>query len=348
MKDFLQFVENKNTLQMYPKGTYAVILGEQPSKGAKSPTLWNAAFESLNISARMVPMDVSQNNLRTVIDNLRQDLDFIGGAVTMPYKQTVCEFLDGLDEEARTIGSVNCLYKKNGKLIGSNTDGAGALRSLEQKIGGDEYLRGKTVLILGLGGAGKAVATFVAQAIGQEGTLILANRTHETAQSYKSHLEKKCRVVTEALPAQDASLAQADIIINCTSVGFSGARTDDNGKYYLDSFTPLGDIPAHSYVTTQSDKQAYVTQEKNAIIRNYEQSLENLLRTKKETLVYDIVYQPKQTLLLTIANSIERPTLNGIGMNLEQAVIAFEKTIQEIRAASATTQEIRSAMENIW
>lgn len=348
MKDFLKFVENGETLHLSATEPYSAILGEQPSKGAKSPTLWNAAFESLKISARMIPLDILPEHLENIVSGLRQDTNFIGGAVTMPYKQSICPFLDELEDEARIIGSVNCLYKRDGKLIGSNTDGAGALASIIQTLGGAERLTGKTILLLGLGGAGKAVATYLAQAVGKNGELLLANRTTKSIESLEQHLKNKCHVATSTLPPPDTFLAKADIVINCTSVGFSGARTDANGTYYLDAYTSFGDTPALLRTKTLSDKHTYVTQGKDAIVQNYEQSLKNLLKLKQSVLVYDIVYQPRQTLLLTIANSIGLSTQNGVGMNLEQAVIAFEKTIQNILTIPINKDEIRSSMEKVW
>lgn len=348
MKDFLKFVENRETLHVGAEETYCAILGEQPSKGAKSPTLWNAAFASLKIFARMIPLDILPQNLESAVSGLRQDRHFIGGAVTMPYKQTICPFLDELEDEARIIGSVNCLYKRDGKLIGSNTDGAGALASLVHTLGGAEHLIGKTILLLGLGGAGKAIATYIAQAIGQNGELLVANRTIKSAEDLEQQLKNTCQIAISTLPPPDTFLTKADIVINSTSIGFSGARNDAGGTYYLDSYTPFGNTPDLFRVSPSSDKQTYISQGKDEIIQNYEQSLKKLLTLKRNVLVYDIIYQPKQTLFLTMANSIGLSTLNGVGMNLEQAVIAFEKTIQPILSITISRNEIRSSMEKVW
>jgi hypothetical protein len=93
-------------------------------------------------------MDVRAENLADVVEELKHDPRFIGGAVTTPHKQTILALLDDVEEEARLIGAVNALYRKDGKLIGANTDGAGAIKSLETHAGS---LTGKTVLLVGLG-----------------------------------------------------------------------------------------------------------------------------------------------------------------------------------------------------
>ena len=72
---------------------YAGIIGESPSKGARSPVLWNAAFQGLGVSAMMHPMDVTVKDLANVVEAMRSDRRFIGSAVAVPHKQKVVEFL---------------------------------------------------------------------------------------------------------------------------------------------------------------------------------------------------------------------------------------------------------------
>ena len=115
---------------------YAAILGQSPSKGAKSPKLWNAAFSGLGFPCFMHPFDVLPKNLGVLINNLRKDKRFIGGSITAPYKTDIIKYIDYVEENAKAIGAVNCIYRdKNGKLVGTNTDGAGALWSLQSAYG---------------------------------------------------------------------------------------------------------------------------------------------------------------------------------------------------------------------
>ena len=130
-----ELIENKiNNLDITEN--YAAILGQSPSKGAKSPKLWNAAFSGLNFSAFMYPFDVLPKNLCALIDSLRKDKKFIGGSIAAPYKTDVIKYIDYVEENVKAIGAVNCIYRdKNGKLVGTNTDGAGALWSLQSAYG---------------------------------------------------------------------------------------------------------------------------------------------------------------------------------------------------------------------
>ena len=73
--------------------SYAAIIGETPSKGARSPLLWNAAFKAHDLDQSMVPLDVSQKNIIRLLDELNSDKNYIGGAVAVPYKETVAQWL---------------------------------------------------------------------------------------------------------------------------------------------------------------------------------------------------------------------------------------------------------------
>ena len=90
---------------------YAAILGLTPSKGARSPLLWGAAFTAAGIDAVMHPMDVRPDNLATVVAGLKADPRYLGGAVAVPHKQTIGAMLDRLEPEAAKIGAVNSIYR---------------------------------------------------------------------------------------------------------------------------------------------------------------------------------------------------------------------------------------------
>ncbi|MCG8571804.1 MAG: hypothetical protein MJB14_16835, partial [Spirochaetes bacterium] len=173
MESLTKLLNNGNALDLNSTKYYASILGESPSKGARSPKLWNRAFSKLNIDAIMHPMDVKSSNLENVVKELKKDQNFIGGAITMPYKIDIIPYLDKTEPLAEKTGAVNCIYRKKGQLIGTNTDGAGAIWSIEQHY--LKSLKNKTVLLLGTGGAGFAVATYIASAIGKLGNLLIAN-----------------------------------------------------------------------------------------------------------------------------------------------------------------------------
>ncbi len=102
-------------------------------------------------------------------------LNIHGLNVTMPHKNAVIKYLDEIDPTGKTIASVNTILNKDGRLLGFNTDGVGALNALEQN--GVE-LRGKKVLLLGAGGAAKAIAYTLSQ---EADELVILNRTPKTS-----------------------------------------------------------------------------------------------------------------------------------------------------------------------
>ncbi|MAL74059.1 MAG: hypothetical protein CMM62_03715 [Rhodospirillaceae bacterium] len=205
-----------NHVENIDESYYAAIIGLNPSRGARSPTLWNAAFQAQGQSARMIPMDVSAGNIPALITALNEDKRFLGGAVTMPYKESIAAFLGAtrMEPTALRIGAVNCLYRgKHGDLCGANTDGAAALVSIEALIGS---IAGKRCLTLGVGGVGKAVAAYLADANAE---LTLASRNLERDQGFASKIG--ARLI--GMPVTPPEFSELDILINCTSLGFANA-----------------------------------------------------------------------------------------------------------------------------
>ena len=109
---------------------YALIIGETPSNGARSPKLWNRVYKKLKDQTRMYPADVKKKKLKYLINYLRSDDLFIGSAVTAPYKELIIKYLDFISVEAKLIGSINTIKKVNKKLYGFNTDYNGIIKSL--------------------------------------------------------------------------------------------------------------------------------------------------------------------------------------------------------------------------
>jgi shikimate dehydrogenase len=254
---------------------FAAIIGENPSNGARSPLLWNAAFNEYGLNCSMLPLDVTNDNILDLLNDLNQDVNFIGGAIAVPYKVEVAKWLNGnITTEAKNIGAVNCLFRdKNGKLMGTNTDGEAALRSYESSYGS---AAGKKVIILGTGGVAKAVAAYFLTGTGEDGKVKVVGRL-DHGKSFAERLEIEWIEWDEL----DDNLKNVDLIINCTSIGF-------------------GD------------------QEKLSPISN-----DQLRQLKKNTIVFDVVYQPLNTTLLKMAQKNNLKTLSGLKMNLEQAVYAF-------------------------
>lgn len=130
----------------------AGILG-WPLGHTLSPAMHNAALRDLEIPCIYLPFPVDGKQLPAAVKGIRA-LNFAGVNVTIPHKETVLPFLDRIDATARRIGSVNTIVNTKGKLIGYNTDARGFLRDLAD---GGFSPRGKTALLLGAGGAARAV-----------------------------------------------------------------------------------------------------------------------------------------------------------------------------------------------
>jgi shikimate dehydrogenase len=259
-------------------GRYAAILGVSPSKGARSPTLWNAAFAAAGVDACMLAFDVGADRLGALIAALKGDSRFIGGAVTMPHKQAMLALLDRVEPEAENIGAVNALYRDGMALVGTNTDGAGALAELQRLT--QDRLAERHAILLGLGGGGLAVAAYLARRVV---SLTLLNRSAEKAVNFA----RRIGATAAPWPASMALLENADLLINCTSIGHATGNV---------ASSPLG-----------PDTDALLSV------------------MPARTIVYDIIYQPMETHLMARARARGLVAENGLGMNLEQAVIAFSR-----------------------
>ena len=345
MSSVLDVIENKG-LDLKKTDYYAAILGASPSKGAKSPNLWNAAFKQIGLSGTMHPMDVASEKLEEVVKRLCEDERFIGGAVTMPYKLNIIPYLDSLEPEAEKIGAVNCLYREGKRLIGANTDGAGALWSLQQEM--TEHLDSKTVLLLGTGGAGFAVAAYMATAVGKKGRLILSNRSHDSLNQVAGRLNDICHI--ENILEWPVSLDHfdgVDVLINCTSIGFETLKRDEAGAFTLKHYAPLGPVDDTVRVPYGSDaEKQYLKASTNLISKNVARTID-ILAAMEDPFVFDIIYQPEETILLRLAKQIGYRTLNGAPMNLEQAVIAFDKATVMSRIRDGDIDEVRRIMSEV-
>ncbi len=339
----LDWIENKDL--KLPDGAFAAILGISPSKGARSPSLWNSAFAGLGFSARMVPLDVQEKNLSGLVGFLKHEKSFMGGAVTMPFKTQILPLLDEIEPAAARAGAVNCIYKKAGKFFGTNTDGLAALSTLQAAYQRD--LRGAKVLLLGLGGAGSAVAAYVGQALGTDGLLALANRGRAPLEVTAERLRGSCKTKIIASWPVPADLEKFDIVINATSLGFETPRQDAAGWFLPKWFTPLGPGPEGFRSGTKEEAEAgYAAGAAAEISANIAHTLRALER-QRGAFFYDIIYQPRETLLLSLARLAGNPTSHGLAMNLEQAVIAFDQTTNAAGLRALNSAEVRGFMEKI-
>lgn len=244
-----------------------------------SPLLQEAAFRALGIKALYLPLEMDRRNLLRVFRDLR-NLLLEGFNVTVPYKETIVPYLDRLDVDSRTVGAVNTVKKVGRELVGYNTDVCGFLSALREC--GRFKVEGKTALILGAGGAAKAVCYALAKARADK--IIVANRHRLRAQSLRDRFQGKFhRTRFEAVPLDlnglKRGLRESDLLVNATSVGLR-----------------KGDPPL----------------------------IPSMILPKKNLLVFDLIYNPRETKLLKAAKRKGLRTLNGLAMLFYQAVQSFE------------------------
>jgi shikimate dehydrogenase len=183
-----------------------------------SPLMHNTAFAQHGMDAVYLPFAVPPAQIEVAVKAIRA-LHIRGVNVTIPHKQAVMAWLDELAPEARLIGAVNTIHLCDGRLVGYNTDGIGFLRSLE---GAGSEVAGRTVLLLGAGGAARAIA--VQLCLSGIHRLDITNRTRTRAEELAASLKESIphadiSVVSMEGPALAAHLPHIDIVVNATSVG---------------------------------------------------------------------------------------------------------------------------------
>ncbi|XP_074269523.1 bifunctional 3-dehydroquinate dehydratase/shikimate dehydrogenase, chloroplastic [Silene latifolia] len=160
------------------------IIGK-PVGHSKSPLLYNQSFKSVGFNGVFVPFLV--DNVRNFFETY-SSTDFAGFSCTIPHKEAALQCCDEVDPVAKSIGAVNCLIKRpnDGKLLGYNTDYIGAITAIENGLTGTNFtdvrsgspLAGKIFVVIGAGGAGKALA-YGAREKGAR--VVIANRTYDRA-----------------------------------------------------------------------------------------------------------------------------------------------------------------------
>ncbi|HNR44981.1 MAG TPA: shikimate dehydrogenase [Methanofastidiosum sp.] len=194
---------------------------------------------------------------------------FKGLCVTMPFKERIVPFLNKIDTMAQKIGAINTIKKNNECLFGTNTDWIGAVYSIEKLTS----INNKKVLILGAGGAGKAIAFGIAN---RQGEVIISNRDEKKA------LELSKNLGAETVLWEDRNDVEFDILVNATKIGMT---PEENNCPMEDSF---------------------FTKDLSGIT------------------VFDAVYSPLETRLLTRSREQGAKIANGLDMYIGQAMVQFE------------------------
>lgn len=257
------------------------LLGK-PIKHSRSPHMHNSAFDYLKEDLVYLCLDTETKDLKTVLEALKI-FGAVGGNVTYPNKQEVLKYLDEIDEAAEIIGSVNTIKidEDTKKIKGFNTDGLGFIESLEKK--GIPY-KDKKMVLIGVGGAGRAIAIQSAYSGIKE--LVIKELNKEVADEVLNTIKTKIPKCNVRLISDDENdlkeeIKNADILVNATPLGMKGN---------VDSCS-----------ISSSD-----------VISN------------PNVFVYDIVYEPKETKFMKYAKEAGCETCNGINMMLWQGALAFK------------------------
>jgi shikimate dehydrogenase len=183
-----------------------------------SPAMHNAAFKKLGLDYEYVPFEVEPKDLPEALKGLRA-LHIAGFNVTIPHKESIVPLIDEVTKLARIIGAVNTVLNQEGKLIGYNTDGAGFIDSLKGDAKTDP--KGKRIVVLGAGGASRAVSIMLAEAEVKSLTLtdIQEDKAKELSEYVGSSFEADCNFVRVNSRELQRAIDRSDILVNTTPVG---------------------------------------------------------------------------------------------------------------------------------
>ncbi len=192
-----------------------------PAHHSLSPLIHNTSFNALNINSVYLAFDVEADELTDTVASLRA-LSVHGANVSMPYKEAVVPFMDELTPMAKRLGAVNTIINRHGHLVGDSTDGQGFVDALNDEA---VSVTGKHVVVLGAGGAGRAVIAACVEAGAMVTVFKRQNRTFEAIQQQLTSWSPNITVLPyEDLDQMAQVVAEADVIINTTNVGM-GADT---------------------------------------------------------------------------------------------------------------------------
>lgn len=266
-----------------------------PIEHSLSPAIHNAAF--LKLALNFVYLAWKVDRIGDAVSGLRALGNFRGASVTIPHKVAVLPFLDEVDTTARHIGAVNTIVAEGGKLLGMNTDATGALRALRE---GNAPLKGASVVIVGSGGAARAIAFALA-----------ADAEVRHLHVLGIEVDERRNLVTDLRDKTGVSVGEADL---------------DEGR--LKDVLPEARVLIHCTPVGMAPKIG-----RSCVPPKF---------LHRELTVMDVVYNPRETQLLSDAKSAGCRTISGLEMFLYQAVAQFERWT----GRSAPIQVMRAVLES--
>lgn len=262
-----------------------------PVAGNPTQYIMEKALARAGLDWRYLTVEIAPELLADAIRGARA-MGFRGGNLTMPHKVTVLSMLDGLTESARLIGAVNCWRREGDRLVGDNTDGRGFVESLRTLFDP----AGKRIVLLGAGGAARAIA--VELALAKADSIIVVNRVGVPVSAGRDRLK------AELQQASVRGKELADLLVDQLNVA---AR-----------FVPWqGDfqLPAETNVLVNATSIGFGDPQARVPL-----ALDTL---RPNMVVADVIINPPRTRLLREAAAQECRTLDGLGMLVNQAAIAF-------------------------
>jgi shikimate dehydrogenase len=245
----------------------------QPVAGNPTQYMMEKAFAQVGLDWRYLTLEVAPEALGDAVRGMRA-MGFRGCNLTIPHKVEVIQYLDRTSEAAALMGAVNCVHRVNDELVGENTDGKGFVQSLKEVTDP----AGKNVVILGAGGAARAIA--VETGLAGAAAITIVNRGDERGAELAGLLNEKVNVPATFVRWEgDFQVPpEAEVVINATSIG-------------------LGDPEARVPLAVET--------------------------LEADMVVADVIFNPPLTRFLRDAQSRDCQTLDGLGMLVNQAVIAF-------------------------
>lgn len=206
----------------------AAVIGF-PIQHSLSPKIYSYLAKKFNVKLNYSKQKISASDLAKFIQKVKKE-NYIGFNITIPHKTNVIEYIDIIDSDAKPIGAINVVQKKNQKLIGYNTDVMGILFTLKDyKI----TLKNKDAFIYGAGGAARAVAVVCAKQNAK--TVFVLNRTHKTSQKLCKDLARYYKK-TKFIPVHRIQ-QNCFIYFNATSMGMASSSATFSKELFPNKVT---------------------------------------------------------------------------------------------------------------
>jgi len=297
--------------------TVVGVIGD-PVDHSLSPLLHNTAFVEMGLDWVSVGFPVAAGQAQTALAGMRA-LGIAGLSVTMPHKETVAALVDRTTPVATRLDAVNCVTLASGELVGSNTDGEGFVAALRHGDGFDPG--GKKCLVIGAGGAARAVILALAEAGAAE--VIVVNRTESRATVAALLAGPVGRV------GRPEEAKSADLVVNATPAGMGQAQGRGTGA------DPQADLRPNPGLRPNPDPRADPRADPLPLDASF---------LVAGQVVVDLVYHPAVTPWLLAAKERGAVTHNGLGMLVHQAAVQLRSWTGQEPPVAAMWQAATSAL----